>query len=108
MPTWRRPSWPPPLGAAKLILLTDVRGLLRDPKDEDTLIPLVKVSEVPRLVKDGVISGGMIPKVNCCVEAVRQGVQCANIQGRAGQAFHFGGAAVGQRRRHHVYLKVKR
>ena len=68
------------LGAAKRILLTDVRGLLRDPKDEDTLIPLVKVSEVPRLVKDGVISGGMIPKVNCCVEAVRQGVQCANIQ----------------------------
>ena len=68
------------LGAAKLILLTDVRGLLRDPEDEETLIPLVKVSEVPRLVKDGIISGGMIPKVNCCVEAVRQGVKCANIQ----------------------------
>ena len=63
------------LGAEKLILLTDVRGLLRDPKNEDTLIPEVGLSQVPGLVKDGVIQGGMIPKVDCCVEAVRSGVK---------------------------------
>lgn len=67
------------LGAEKLILLTDVRGLLRDPKDEDTLIPEVGLSQVPGLVKDGVIQGGMIPKVDCCVEAVRSGVRRAHI-----------------------------
>ncbi len=67
------------LNAEKLILLTDVRGLLRDPKDEDTLIHVVQVSEVPGLVKDGIISGGMIPKVECCVEAVRCGVARAHI-----------------------------
>lgn len=68
------------LGAKKLILLTDVRGLLHDPKDESTLIHRIKVSEVPALVREGVISGGMIPKVECCVEAVRKGVERANIQ----------------------------
>lgn len=68
------------LKAKKLILLTDVRGLLRDPKDEDTLIHRVKVSEVPALIKEGIISGGMIPKVDCCVEAIRKGVERANIQ----------------------------
>lgn len=68
------------LKAKKLILLTDVCGLMRDPKDDSTLIPRLKVSEVPALIKEGVISGGMIPKVGCCVEAVRQGVERANIQ----------------------------
>lgn len=68
------------LGAKKLILLTDVRGLLRDPKDESTLLTRLKVSEVPALIRDGVISGGMIPKVDCCVEAIRKGVERANIQ----------------------------
>lgn len=68
------------LRAKKLILLTDVRGLLRDPKDESTLIQHLKVSDVPRLIKDGIIKGGMIPKVDCCVEAVRKGVDQANIQ----------------------------
>ena len=63
------------LGAEKLILLTDVRGLLRDPKDEDTLLPVVELAQVPALIKDGVIKGGMIPKVDCCVEAVRSGVK---------------------------------
>ena len=67
------------LGAEKLILLTDVRGLLRDPKDEETLISIVHPSDVPGLVKDGVIQGGMIPKVDCCVEAVRSGVRRAHI-----------------------------
>lgn len=67
------------LGAEKLILLTDVRGLLRDPKDESTLLPVVELSKVPGLIKDGVIQGGMIPKVDCCVEAVRSGVKNAVI-----------------------------
>ena len=68
------------LQAEKLILLTDVRGLLLDRHDESTLLPEVKVSGVPKLIKDGVIAGGMIPKVDCCVEAVREGVRRANIQ----------------------------
>lgn len=67
------------LGAEKLILLTDIRGLLRDRNDESTLISQVRVSEVPVLVKDGVIAGGMIPKVDCCVEAVRNGVSRTHI-----------------------------
>ncbi|MDY4442655.1 MAG: acetylglutamate kinase [Butyricicoccus sp.] len=68
------------LQAEKLILLTDVRGLLLDRDDESTLLPELKVSAVPKLIKDGVIAGGMIPKVDCCVEAVREGVHQANIQ----------------------------
>jgi len=67
------------LNAEKLILLTDVRGLLRDPKDESTLIPSLQISGVPALVHDGVISGGMIPKIECCVESVRSGVKSAII-----------------------------
>ena len=67
------------LGAEKLILLTDVRGLLRDPKDENTLIPELQLSSVPALIREGIISGGMIPKIDCCVEAVRSGVQSAII-----------------------------
>ncbi len=68
------------LSAEKLILLTDVRGLLKDPKDERTLIKEVQLSSVPGLTKEGVIKGGMIPKVECCVEAIRNGVHRANIQ----------------------------
>ena len=67
------------LKAEKLILLTDVRGLLRDPKNEETLIHVVELPEVPGLVKDGIIQGGMIPKVDCCVEAVRSGVERTHI-----------------------------
>ena len=67
------------LGAMKLILMTDVKGLLRDKDDEGTLIPVVNVSEVPMLKKEGIISGGMIPKIECCVDAVRQGVGRAHI-----------------------------
>ena len=67
------------LGAEKLVLLTDVRGLLRDPKDESTLIHSVGVSEIPGLIKDGIISGGMIPKIDCAVEAVRSGVNSTVI-----------------------------
>lgn len=67
------------LHAKNLILMTDVRGLLRDKEDENTLISSVKASEVPSLVKQGIISGGMIPKIDCCVEAVRRGVEKAII-----------------------------
>lgn len=67
------------LGALKLILMTDIRGLLRNKEDENTLIPVVNVSEVPKLRHEGIISGGMIPKIDCCVEAVRRGVGRAHI-----------------------------
>lgn len=67
------------LGAEKLILLTDIRGLLRDKNDENSLIPVVNVSDVPSLIRQGILSGGMIPKVECCVEAVRRGVERAHI-----------------------------
>lgn len=67
------------LGALKLILMTDIRGLLKDKDDESTIIPVANVSEVPRLQRQGIISGGMIPKIDCCVEAVRRGVGRAHI-----------------------------
>ncbi|MEG2377363.1 MAG: acetylglutamate kinase [Clostridia bacterium] len=67
------------LHAVKLILLTDVPGILRDASDVSSLIPDINVSDVPKLIRDGVVSGGMIPKINCCVEAVRKGVAQANI-----------------------------
>ena len=67
------------LGAEKLLLMTDVRGLLRDASDEDTLVSVVNVSDVAGLKKEGIISGGMIPKIDCCVEAVRRGVKSTHI-----------------------------
>lgn len=67
------------LQAEKLILLTDVRGVLRDPKDEESLIAQITLKEAPRLIAEGVITGGMIPKVNCCVDAVHHGVRRTHI-----------------------------
>ena len=67
------------LHAEKLILLTDVRGLLRDPADEETLIHEIHTAEVPGLIADGVISGGMIPKMQCCVDAIAGGVERVHI-----------------------------
>ena len=67
------------LKAEKLILLTDVKGLMTDIKDEDTLIPVVKVSEVEDLKKKSIISGGMIPKVDCCVASINGGVNRTHI-----------------------------
>lgn len=63
------------LKAEGLISMTDIVGLCRDKDDPSTLIPKVHVSEAPQLMRDGVISGGMIPKVNCCIEAIRRGVK---------------------------------
>jgi acetylglutamate kinase len=67
------------LGAEKFILLTDIRGLLRDPKDESTLIQAVHTYDVPKLMEEGVISGGMIPKMECCVDAINAGVDRVHI-----------------------------
>ena len=71
------------LHAENLVLMTDIRGLLMNKDDESTLISEIKVSDVPKLIKKGVISGGMIPKIDCVVEAVRRGVsQAVIIDGR--------------------------
>ena len=62
------------LGAERLILMTDIAGVLRDPKDPTTLIPEITVREAESLSTEGIISGGMIPKVACCVRAIDEGV----------------------------------
>ncbi|MCR5648264.1 MAG: acetylglutamate kinase [Oscillospiraceae bacterium] len=62
------------LRAESLLTMTDIAGLMRDTSDPSTLISKLNVSEVPQLISEGVISGGMIPKVECCVEAIRRGV----------------------------------
>ena len=67
------------LKAEKLILLTDVKGVLRDPKDDSSLISEMHPEDVPGLVEEGVITGGMIPKVDCCVKALRGGVRRTHI-----------------------------
>lgn len=67
------------LGAEKLILLTNTRGLMRDLHDDDTLIPVVKLDEIEPLKNEGVISGGMIPKIDCCEMCVKNGVKRAHI-----------------------------
>jgi len=67
------------LGAENIILMTDIRGLLEKKEDESTLIPYVQVSDVPYLKKQGVISGGMIPKMECCVDAIAGGVERVHI-----------------------------
>lgn len=63
------------LNAESLILMTDIKGLLEDKDDESTLIKKVYVSDIPAYVKQGIISGGMIPKIECCKEAIRRGVK---------------------------------
>lgn len=67
------------LRATKLIVLTDVRGIYRDPADEGTLISMLTDEDALRLIKEGVISKGMIPKVEACIEALRGGVEKAHI-----------------------------
>ncbi len=63
------------LGAEKLIMMTDIAGLLRDKEDPTTLIPEITISQAKKLFSEGVISGGMIPKVDCCIEAINAGVK---------------------------------
>jgi len=67
------------LKADKLVLLTDVEGILRDFKDKNSLISSLSVAEVPGLIQEGIITGGMIPKVECCVKALQGGVQTTHI-----------------------------
>ena len=67
------------MDAEKLIILTDVPGVLRDPNDPSTLIQRIHVDEIPALVEEGIISGGMIPKIETCVEALNNGVKSAHI-----------------------------
>ena len=62
------------LGAERLIMMTDIAGILMDKDDPSTLIPSITVSEAKKLYDQGVISGGMIPKVDCCIEALEHGV----------------------------------
>ena len=63
------------LGAERLIMMTDIAGILKDKDDPSTLIPVVTVEEAKKLQDEGVVSGGMIPKVECCIEALEHGVK---------------------------------
>ena len=63
------------LNAERLIMMTDIAGILRDKDDPSTLIPALTVKEAKKLFDEGVISGGMIPKVDCCIEAIDKGVK---------------------------------
>lgn len=62
------------IGAESLILMTDIKGLMENKDDPESLIKKVYVSDIPALVKQGIISGGMIPKIECCKDAIRRGV----------------------------------
>ncbi|MDH2998008.1 acetylglutamate kinase [Pasteurellaceae bacterium LFhippo2] len=75
------------LGASKLVSMTDIAGLLRDRYDESTLIPDVKVSDVQGLIDQGIIAGGMIPKIACCTDFINAGgEEAAIIDGRIAHA----------------------
>ena len=63
------------LGAQRLIMMTDIDGILRDKDDPSTIIPHLTLNEIEQLKGDGIISGGMIPKVDCCIEAIHKGVK---------------------------------
>ena len=67
------------VGAEKLILMTDIRGVLRDPKDDSTLISRITMDELPKYKEKGIFKGGMIPKIECCEEALRNGVRRTHI-----------------------------
>ena len=67
------------LNAESLIMMTDIEGVLRDKDDPDTIITGLTISEAEGLKKEGVISGGMIPKVDCCIEAINRGVEKVTI-----------------------------
>ncbi len=67
------------LGAEKLILLTDIPGILRDRSEPDSLVPKLNIQQARDLIDEGVVAGGMIPKVNCCVRSLAQGVRATHI-----------------------------
>lgn len=63
------------LNAENMIFVSNVPGVLKNPEDEDSIMTNIHISDVPKLEEDGIITGGMIPKVECCVDCVRQGVK---------------------------------
>ncbi len=67
------------LGAERLIMMTDIAGILRDKDDPTTIIPTITLSDAEHLQEQGIISGGMIPKVDCCIEAIHEGVHSVII-----------------------------
>jgi acetylglutamate kinase len=67
------------LGANKLVLLTDVEGIFVDRADPSSLLSVIKQGDVPSLIREGVIAGGMIPKIECCVNALQKGVERIHI-----------------------------
>ncbi len=67
------------MNVQKFMVLTNVKGILRDPADEETLIPSLRVGETQKLIDQGIVSGGMIPKVKACIDALQGGVQKAHI-----------------------------
>lgn len=67
------------LESERLIMMTDITGVLRDRDDPSTLIPKISVSDAAKLKEEGIISGGMIPKIDCCIEALEKGVQDVTI-----------------------------
>jgi acetylglutamate kinase len=67
------------LKAENLILMTDIKGIFKDIKDENSFVPVIKINEVDNLIKEGIIKGGMIPKISCVVDAVKEGVKKAII-----------------------------
>ncbi|HZK21314.1 MAG TPA: acetylglutamate kinase [Oscillospiraceae bacterium] len=75
------------LKAESLISMTDTRGILSDKDDENSLIPEIKVNDADKLISKGIISGGMIPKIDCCITAIKNGVKkVAIIDGRVPHA----------------------
>ena len=67
------------LGAERLIMMTDIEGIMRDKDDPESLIPELTISDAEKLMEERVISGGMIPKVTCCIDALNEGVGAAVI-----------------------------
>lgn len=67
------------LKAERMILMTDIAGILRDKDDPSTLMQEITVAQARKLYDDGIVSGGMIPKVDCCIEAIKKGVKNVTI-----------------------------
>ena len=67
------------IGAESLLSMTDISGILRDKEDPSSLIPLIDIPEAHKLMSEGIISGGMIPKVLCCIDAIEHGVKKVTI-----------------------------
>ena len=67
------------LNAKKLILITDVKGVMKDRDDSSSVISQIKIKDIKEYIDKGIISGGMIPKIKCCFEAIKGGVERAHI-----------------------------